>query len=268
MLRDLLCLHPDLTTWPCDEINPIWRYGNRAHPSDELTTQMATPKVQHYIRERFRKLERRSGGKAIVEKTCANTLRVPYVNAVFPEARFIFLIRDGRDAVASAMTRWTGSTSLPYILRKARWAPMRDLPQYGVDFVRNRLAQWGNAEQALRTWGPRFSGIDEWVRTHDLLTVCAEQWKQCILKAAAGLKAIAPERVLDLRYESLVGNPESHVAQMLAFCGLPRSNDVEQRMIAAISPGNVGKHTRQLDATEVTRLQDCLRPLLEEYDYL
>ena len=46
MLRDVLCRMPGLGTWPCDEINYIWRHGNRAHPDDEFPGGFARPKVQ------------------------------------------------------------------------------------------------------------------------------------------------------------------------------------------------------------------------------
>ena len=31
MLRDILCQHPFLNTWNCDEINPIWKYNNYSY---------------------------------------------------------------------------------------------------------------------------------------------------------------------------------------------------------------------------------------------
>ena len=38
----------------------------------------------------------------MVEKTCANTLRLPFVDKVLPEARYLHIVRDGVDVVASA----------------------------------------------------------------------------------------------------------------------------------------------------------------------
>ena len=36
MLRDALTALPDCGTWPCDEINYVWRHGNVGFPSDEF----------------------------------------------------------------------------------------------------------------------------------------------------------------------------------------------------------------------------------------
>ena len=36
ILRDVLTSFDGICTWPCDEINYIWRHGNAKYPSDEL----------------------------------------------------------------------------------------------------------------------------------------------------------------------------------------------------------------------------------------
>ena len=53
MLRDLLTELPGVGTWPCDEINYIWRHGNVQYPSDEFIPHMATPRIRKYIRKQF-----------------------------------------------------------------------------------------------------------------------------------------------------------------------------------------------------------------------
>ena len=43
MLRDVLTSFDGIGTWPCDEINYIWRHGNVRYPSDEIPADRATP---------------------------------------------------------------------------------------------------------------------------------------------------------------------------------------------------------------------------------
>jgi len=50
MLRDLLAQLPEFSTWPCDEINYIWRHGNRGFETDEFTREMADWKKPARIR--------------------------------------------------------------------------------------------------------------------------------------------------------------------------------------------------------------------------
>ena len=107
MLRDALTRLSGIETWPCDEINYIWRHGNVRYVSDEIPAENATGSVAGYIRGCFNSMGRRTGAETLVEKTCANCLRVPFVDEVVPEARYIYIVRDGIDAAGSARQRWT-----------------------------------------------------------------------------------------------------------------------------------------------------------------
>ena len=78
MLRDTLVKFDACDTWDCDEINYIWRYGNRGHASDELQASNLTIKSSQYINAAFENIEKQKRCKYIIEKTCANSLRVSY----------------------------------------------------------------------------------------------------------------------------------------------------------------------------------------------
>ena len=41
ILRDTLTSLSGFETWPCDEINPIWRHGNLFWPDDEIPVERA-----------------------------------------------------------------------------------------------------------------------------------------------------------------------------------------------------------------------------------
>ena len=56
-----------------------------------------------YIRKRFDSLANRQKLDFVVEKTCANSLRVDFIEQVVPEAQFLFIYRNGLDVVASAL---------------------------------------------------------------------------------------------------------------------------------------------------------------------
>jgi len=268
MLRNMLCMHPALVTWPCDEINPIWRYENSSYPTDELTPEHATTNVARYIQKKFASLSSSHAGRMVVEKTCANSLRVPFVDRVLPNAKYIFMIRDGRDAAASAMQRWTGSTTLSYILGKARWVPMKDLPRYGTRFARTRLRQYFGHEQTLTTWGPRFSGIDEMVASADLIDVCGTQWLRCVESARTTLQAIDTARVLTLRYEQVVNSPQTEFERIFSFCELPFPADVSDAIRRSVTPSNIGKHLTQLTVDEIAQLEGVIGSTLNDNGYL
>jgi hypothetical protein len=232
VLREVLCSFPGFSTWPCDEINYIWRHGNRGAPTDELTPGDARPEVVNYVRHAFDRQHRRSGGDAIVEKTCATTLRVDFAHRIVPEARFVVIVRDGRDVTVSAKQRWTAAVDLRYLARKARFVPPADLPYYAQRYARARFARFFSSERRLGTWGPRFAGLDDAVRDRPLVEVCALQWARCIETADEQLARIDPQSVHRLRYEDLVAAPAKEVARLAEFLeiatpdesALPRMN--------------------------------------------
>src|SRR5437667_64703 len=96
MLRDVLVRVRGFGTWPCDEINYIWRHYNVRYPTDEFPAELATTPVKKYIRSAFLRMARRDNLAYVVEKTCANSLRIRFVDQVLPEARYVFIVRDGR----------------------------------------------------------------------------------------------------------------------------------------------------------------------------
>ena len=228
MLRDLLCEHPELVTWPCDEINAIWRYRNCSHGTDELTPDHATKEVRAYIRRRFERLSSARGGRTVVEKTCANALRVPFVDAILPDAKYIHLIRDGRDAAASARRRWSMDESVGYLMRKARYLPLHDAPFHVGRFLGNRV--YRVREKRFKVWGPEFQGLQVLLSNRTLIEVCGEQWRRCVESASSAFEEIPSDRVLDVRYETFVRDPMNGLREILEFCGL----DLEVRCLSLI----------------------------------
>ena len=219
ILRDTLTTVPGWETWPCDEINLIWRHGNRDKRDDVFGESEATPRVKRYMHKVFERFARTSGAAVVVEKTCANSLRVPFIDAIFPEARFVYIVRDGRDVALSAARRWTASVELSYLLKKLPYVPPTDVPYYGLRFLRNRLHQSRSAERRQAAWGPRFPGMDELATTRPLIDVCAKQWATCVEASDAAFASVDPARVHRVRYEDLVAAPADELAAILRWAG-------------------------------------------------
>lgn len=266
LLRDVLCSLPGLGTWPCDEINPIWRHGNRHLHHDVLTRDHARPEVRAFIRRAFARQQRRLGAVQLVEKTCASTLRVPFVGAVLPEARFLLIERDGREAAASAATRWTAPFELRYTLRKLRFAPMSDLPGLLAEFGTRRVRQAFSEEPELDVWGPVFPDLPEILQEEGVHAAAAAQWSACVRSARAGIADLEPARVHALRYEDFVKDPTGTIRDLLSWL----SHDVEvsriTKAVVSVDPGRGGRRPESVPDHVRARMLDHLTPGLEELD--
>ena len=268
MLRDILTTLEGVSTWPCDEINYIWRHGNARYPSDEFGPQLARPDVASFIRKKFAQIRRWSNSPVIVEKTCANTLRIPFVAEILPDAKYIHIIRDGVDATGSAKLRWKAELDLPYILKKARFVPVTDLPYYGSRYIGNRLHRLFSGTKQLAYWGPTLDGMDSLLARYSLIEICALQWQQCVRKAEADLASlIPPERFFSVRYEHFVRAPQDYLEQIAAFLGIEIRTEHAAAAVADVSHRSIGKGRDQLTDDELGAVLAVIGSDLDHFHY-
>lgn len=267
ILRDCLTQLAGVGTWHCDEINYLWRHGNVRVPHDEFSPDMARVEVKAFIRQAFARQAEQQDLAYVVEKTCANSLRVGFVHEVVPEAKFIFIVRNGIDVTASAKKRWHAKLELPYVLKKARYIPPVDVPYYAVRYARNLWYRFTSSEGRLAMWGPKFKGITEALEHHSLAEVCALQWQRSVERAAEDLAKLSAEQVFRIDYETFVTEPHRVLEQVTAFLGI----EVDAKTLAGISSsvfgGSVGKGVKDLSETERAAVQALLEPTLKRYGY-
>jgi hypothetical protein len=267
MLRDVLTSLPDMATWPCDEINYIWRYGNVKYPSDEIPPDQLTPSIQRYIHKAFDWVALRYNAKTVVEKTCANSLRVDFVNHAVPDARYIFIRRNGLDAVGSAIKRWKAKLDIPYLARKARFVPAADMPYYAGRFLLNRLHRLVSSEKHLAFWGPRIDHMEQLLHKHSLEEVCALQWKRCVDSSAVSFSRMPKNQWIEIRYEDFVRKPESELSRILDFLGLTIGLQQKRQATLNVTPTSIGKGKASLGEEKIQRLTPIIHDTMDRYGY-
>ncbi|MEN8170721.1 MAG: sulfotransferase [Pseudomonadota bacterium] len=267
MLRDMLVELVDVETWPCDEINYIWRHGNVRYPSDEFSVGMAVPAVSAYIQKQFDKLADASNADVLIEKTCANSLRVGFVDQVIPNAKYIFIVRDGLDVVGSALERWQASLDVPYLLKKARYVPPTDLPYYATRYMMNHLYRLISRENHLAFWGPAMNDMDKLLEKYTLTEVCALQWKWCVDNAERDFASIPSQNVIRVSYEEFVQSPVSEFERMAEFIGKDTPDSVKEYLRNNVHPSSIGKGRAALGKEQVESLRPLISDSLEHYGY-
>jgi hypothetical protein len=267
MLRDILTSFPDVCTWPCDEINYIWRYGNRDARSDELVVDMLNPKIKKYILDKFEYIRKKSNCSVVVEKTCANSLRVPFVHAILPDAKYIFITRDGIDAAGSAKERWYAKLDLRYIFSKARFVPLKDIPYYAFKYLIARFNKLISRERHLTIWGPVFSGMPSPSEILPLTHVCALQWQKCVELAHRDLSRMAEKAFIHIRYEDFVRNPVEECKKIVDFLGFEVSDFEIEEAVVSVSDSSLGRGRVALGAEEVGRIGTLIGDTLVKFDY-
>jgi hypothetical protein len=268
MLRDVLCQFEGVATWPCDEINYIWRHGNVGYPSDEIPAENASPAIKQYIRKKFEWVATKYDVHTVVEKTCANSLRVPFVDKVIPEAKYVYIYRDGLDTAGSASLRWKAGLDIPYLMEKTRFVPLVDLPYYAFRYISSHVYRLFSKEQRVAFWGPALQDMQAILENHSLYEVCALQWQRCVENAETAFAAIEPERVIRVSYEQFVEQPEQELKRILDFVGIKATNNAITESVANVSSKNIGKGRARLSLAERQRIESLVGTTLRRYGYI
>jgi hypothetical protein len=264
ILRDALAEATGAGMVPYD-IGYVWRAGNEDRPDDVINPDQLSPRSRRFI---CHFVDRYAVGDpaAVIEKTVGNTLRVPLVAEVFPDATFVHLVRDGVDVIESTRRQWTAPTDSRYLLRKLRHFPIRLAPSYGLKYARSLAHRRTEVERRVGSWGPRYPGIDDDLTQCDLLTVCARQWREAVSRAAADLARL-PVAAIEVRYEQFVNDPSAALGTIADFAGLrPRVPGLESasRMIAV---GRQGAGRAALTTQELSVLDTEVGDTMSELGY-
>jgi len=152
---------------------------------------LATPAKVRQLRAAYADLVRAQDKTRLLEKTPFMVLWIPLVNAVFPDARHIHIIRDGRAVVNSILYKLRCST------KDKDQAFMSEHVLYGP--CPPELTDPLALPQAERH---------------------AQQWRLLVQHGQAA-RALLGERYFDLRYEALTANPRATLRAVLAHAQLP-----------------------------------------------
>lgn len=266
-LRQLLSASQACNSVP-HGVNHVWRYGNESHPHDALSSTQYSERTARHIRRtlaRIGGLNSDASAHYLVEKTCANTLRVPYVRRVLPDARFIHIVRDGRDVAVSARRQWQRPPSLLAQFKKILAAPIMGL-RSGMQHLIERI----NPSRTNRTstpWGPQYPGIDVAATTLSTLEICAQQWKHCVEACLDGLASVPTHRCLTIHYETLVTST-AIIDELSTFLDLPDPEIVRAHYHRTVRHDTVGRWKETLEPHEQAVLNTCLESTLRRLGYL
>lgn len=232
MLQKLICAHPDVVA--LYEPVGLWLYADPGRIHDEFDERDATDKVKRYIRNEFFKYQLQSGNRIIVEKTPHNILRIPYVRAIFPEARFLYIVRNPLSFISSVELKWQQPATRKRIVKRLKSTPVTQLHHYLKHFLNQH---WNNRilrRKYLSVWGPRYKGIQEDLKAEDLMVIIARQWSRASSKAERDLTRFEDGQALKLRYEDFVQDPIPHMERICAHCGLQMTKEMVETVKSVV----------------------------------
>jgi hypothetical protein len=286
VLGEMLDVHPLLCQWY--EPYFVWDRFFRSAPHDERTPADATDPVKAYIYNRFRRYRRRKKCLVLVDKSPRNSLKIPFIQKIFPQARFVHLLRDGRDATLSIHREWQRRRAIVRDQsRQGRFNYPRAMQVLTAFLARQTLlrdkldALWfethghiiDKKKQLHRLrwngeigWGPRFKDWQQVYAESSLLQFNARQWRACVESIRRDWDCIQASHRMTLKYEDLVDRPEENIDRILDFIGVD-SSEAFKASLPRMMAGNYQKWKKAFTPDQLAEIHPVLTPLLIELGY-
>lgn len=227
---NIFAQHPDVSVW--GEVEYLWSpatYG-QWDADHHLTAAEVTPEAAARMHERFEFWRQRQGKARFLNKNPRSSVRIGYIRAIFPDAVFLHIIRDGRAVVASMLKfieRSPGFMDHPM--------PFCHPPNW------RELLRTDRAEQMALQW----EAIVRHVRAHRAELGAAYQ---------------------EFKYEALCEDPRGVLKAAFRFAGLRVDEPVLSRMPETLTSQNY-KWKQQLTPAQIERVTRLQAPLLKELSY-
>lgn len=169
--------------------------------SNRLTEQALTPELAKHIKRDFLYgIKDRNGARPtadqeefrLLEKTPKNILRIPFLLALFPDARFIYLYRDARENISSIIDGWRSGRFRTYLDKQT---------PHGL-------------------WS--FLVPPDWTayRNKSLADIACFQWRSCHQFAMQDLANLPDDRWCAVNFQTFLDNTESEVERLCHFMGV------------------------------------------------
>lgn len=170
------------------------------------------------------------------EKTPRNSFIIPFLHKTFPDAKFVHIIRDGKDVALS-------------LLKK---------PWYRADSEDLDLSEPGGYKYGpyARFWVEK-ERVHEFEATSDIHR-CIWLWRRYIESILTNANYLPASQYYELRYEELVANPANEAKYLLDFLEISsmKSRNLFQKTIELrASLDSVGKWKFELSSEQLRKIE-------------
>lgn len=205
-------------------------------PFRDLTAGDAAPWLERRLRAFYDRRAQDDGRRLFMHKF-TGWPRARLLATVFPDAKFVHVLRDGRSVANS-------------YVQVHFWQGYRGVPGWTFGDL---------SDEEQRAWA---------ATNHSWPYLAGLEWKRLMAAFEASRAEIGPGRWLDLRYEDLVARPAEETTAVLQFAGLDRWPDLERRLAQLrVTEGRTDAYRDELRGEDIALLEDVLAPTLRQWGY-
>ncbi len=265
MLLDFFGFFDDMVTW--FEPRTIWRMCHTQCPHDEFPAEWATPDVVSTLRAEFLKYQTNNGGRRVVEKTPANSVRVPFIREVFPEAKIVHIVRGGLDSVSSTLPKWQIPIYAHKVASRLKETPVWQWPLYLPRFLRDQIGIRLGLVDHVQQWGVIYEQLQDDLKNMELVEVIAKQWAYAVDTAQAELNKLDPNVWIETKYEDLVTRPEEELTRILDFLELKAPPALTRHLREDVYQDVINVYKKRLTPEQIEKTIPIVRPTMERLGY-
>jgi len=281
ILETILNGHPLIAEWY--EPYYLWESYFDATAGDVWSHDQYTEAKAKAIRREFGIFARKARKPLVLDKSPYHAFNIPLIQRIFPAAKWIHILRDGRDATLSLHRQWEkrramvsnkqgramAATAVEMLERQPFW-------RYRLWAIAHELALRPSLDPRRylnkRRWqgqvgyGPRFDGWQAFRDTHSHLQFNAMQWVASVNAVHRHFALLPEANRCEIRYEDLLAAPEPTLAKVFAMLDLPVPGDFYRRM-PALKSGNVHKWPAGFTEAQKHQIRPSCGDLLEQLGY-
>ncbi len=256
----------------------------RDRENDIRTGEDATPEVIDYTRKQFQNFGQAKNINLIVDKSPRSSLKIPFLVKIFPDAKFVHILRDGRDTTHSLYREWVKRRMIVHhdnlfkrvtkkMLTLNKMLSRQPFLKHRIQALNYELGGLMNFKQSThlnRTrwegkvgFGPRFDRWQEEFDDSDFIAFNAKQWLACVQQIHRDQSCIPAGNYLEVRYEDFCQAPLLTIKKITDFLEV----EFDQLDLSNIMPRNFGKWSSMLSVEQLRKIGPVLGDELIKLGY-
>jgi hypothetical protein len=231
----------------------------RPQDPDDLFDQLAAelpawprrPAAEQYL-ALFGYLAGLLGRPVIIERSASSLQLIPVLHALFPQARFVHLYRDGPDCALSMSKHPAFRREILALgaMRSTGLPP--GTPLHEVDAA---LPEWLRGMIC-----PPFNAVRLREYPIPVEVFARDRWSAMIQAGAAALREMPRGSWTSMRYEDLLRDPDASLRGFAEFAGMDAREDWLKAASAEIDPSHAGSAAAELTPDALARVRIACEP--------
>lgn len=255
----------------------IWNYGQKNLRTDRRVKEQVTQSVKFYIRDHFERISSEAGC-VLIDKTPGNSLKLPFIFEIFPEAKVINIIRDGRANILSRQAMWGDEKKAQLNLnrfrgyfrtydnmRKRANLPYDRVPIFLGDSLRRNLK--GLFLRTPLLFGERIPGLEDFAKVEGIEIARAIQWRETVAISIIEGRQFGDDRYHEVFYEQLLSDPIENLHRIAKFLNIEISDSSYEYLTNNSDPMRAIAWKESASIQQLERIDPYIRPLLKFLGY-